>query len=79
MTLADEVRAEVRTALHETRTSQAELARRLGMSSKHVSRVLTGNAAMTLGLADAMMGALGGVMTVRTTKIKAIERKAVAP
>jgi plasmid maintenance system antidote protein VapI len=75
MTLADEVRAEVRTALHETRTSQAELSRTLGLSTKHVSQVLTGKAALSLELAEAMLAAVGRQMTVRTRETKGAVRK----
>ena len=70
MTFAENVRAEIRTALHDTRTSQAELSRTLGMSTKHVSQVLTGKAALSLELAEAMLGALGYRVAVRAVKAK---------
>ena len=73
MTLAEDVRAEIRTALHDTRTSQAELSRTLGLSTKHVSRVLTGKSALSFELAEAMMSALGRQMTVRV-KVAAASR-----
>ena len=69
MSLAEDVRAEIRTALHDTHTSQAELSRRLGMSTKHVSQVLTGRAALSLDLAEAMLAAVGRQMTVRTKEV----------
>jgi transcriptional regulator with XRE-family HTH domain len=75
VSLAEDVRAEIRTALHDTRTSQAELSRRLGLSTKHVSRVLTGRAALSLELAEAMLAALGRQMTVRAREIKGAVRK----
>jgi transcriptional regulator with XRE-family HTH domain len=65
VSLAEDVRAEIRLALRVTGTSQAELARTLGLSTKHVSQVLTGKAALSLDLAEAMLGALGLQMTVR--------------
>jgi plasmid maintenance system antidote protein VapI len=57
--LAGDLRGEILVALHTTSTSQAELARRLGLSNKHVSQVLTGKAALSCDLADAMLAAMG--------------------
>jgi len=75
MSLAEDVRAEIRTALADTHTSQAELSRTLGLSTKHVSQVLTGRAALSLELAEAMLAALGRQMTVRAREIKGAVRK----
>jgi transcriptional regulator with XRE-family HTH domain len=70
MSLAEDVRAEIRLALRVTGTSQVELSRRLGLSTKHVSQVLTGRAALSLELAEAMLAAVGRQMAVRTHEIK---------
>jgi plasmid maintenance system antidote protein VapI len=65
VSLADDVRGEVLVALHATRTSQAELARRLQISSKHVNQVLLGRAALSLDLAERMLAEVGYRLTVR--------------
>lgn len=45
--LADQLRAEVRVILARAGMSQAEASRRLGVSQKHVSDMLTGRAGMS--------------------------------
>lgn len=67
MPLVDDLREGVRAALAETHTSQAELARRLGITEKHVSQVLTGRAGLSPDLADAMLGALNYQPSVTVT------------
>lgn len=57
--LADGVRSAIGGALAETATTQAMLARRLGVTQKHVSEVLTGRAGLSMDLADAMLAAMG--------------------
>ena len=66
MSLAGDLRGEILVALHTTGTSQAELARRLHLSQKHVSQVLTGKAALSADLADLMLAAMGRRPVVRT-------------
>jgi len=66
--LAGDLRGEILVALHTTSTSQAELARRLGLSNKHVSQVLTGKAALSCDLADAMLAAMGRRPVVRALR-----------
>jgi len=66
MSLADDLRGEILVALHSTSTSQAKLARRLHLSQKHVSQVLTGKAALSCDLADLMLDAMGRRLVVRT-------------
>ncbi len=55
----DQVRAAIRGALDVAGITQTELARRIGMSQKHVSQVLTGKTGLSLALADRMLAAIG--------------------
>jgi len=66
MSLAGDLRGEILVALHSAGTSQAELARRLHLSNKHVNQVLLGKAALSCDLADLMLGAMGRRVVVRT-------------
>ena len=74
MSLAEDVRAEIRLALRIADVSQAELARHIGVSTNHVSRVLTGQQALSIDLAEAMLSAVGRQMIVRTKEIKRLGR-----
>ncbi|WP_333758844.1 helix-turn-helix domain-containing protein [Streptomyces sp. ISBFB 2968] len=55
----DQLRALVRQALAEARISQAEIARQLGLSTKHLSHMLTGRATLTLTWAEGILGLCG--------------------
>ena len=44
--VADSLRTAVRTALHDAGISQAEASRRLGLSTKHMSHMLTGRSTL---------------------------------
>ncbi len=55
----NDVRTAIRAALADAGMTQAELARRIRMSQKHVSQVLTGKAGLSLGMADKMLAAIG--------------------
>lgn len=79
MSLAEDVRAEVRLALRVADVSQAELARRTGISSNHISRVLTGQQSLSLDLAEAMLAAVGWQMIVRTKATTASRPSLRAP
>jgi transcriptional regulator with XRE-family HTH domain len=74
MTLAEDVRAEIRLALRVADVSQAELARRIGISTNHASRVLTGQQALSMELADAMLAAVGREWVSRTREVKGAVR-----
>ncbi len=58
-TAEDILRVQVRAALAATRISQAEAARRLGLTNKHMSQMLTGRATLTLGWAEAILAVCG--------------------
>ena len=62
--LADEVREQIRLALRITDVSQAELGRRLGISPKHISQMLTGRVAISLDMAERILSAVGYTLVV---------------
>lgn len=63
---ADELRGLVLAALHEKGVSQAEAARRLGLSAKHVSHMMTGKAPLTIEWADRILALCGKRLALRT-------------
>lgn len=67
MTPEDDLRVQVRAALAAAGLSQAEAARRLEVSTKHLCQMLTGRAPLTLGWAERLLGLCGKrvVVTVR--------------
>ena len=58
-TAEDDLRAQVRAAIVAARISQAEVARRLNLTTKHLSHMLTGRATLTLGWAEAIAAVCG--------------------
>ena len=61
---AGQLRALVRAALTATSTTQTALAAGLGMSQKHVSRVLGGHDNLSASLADRMLRAVGWQLVI---------------
>lgn len=61
---ATRVRQAVWTALTIRQMTQAELARRCGITPKHVNKTLHGTAGLGLDLADRMLAALSAELTV---------------
>lgn len=61
----DRLWVQVRTVLETSRLSQAEAARRLGLSTKHLCRMLTGQSQMSLDWAEQILGLCGMELTVR--------------
>ncbi len=61
----DVLRAHVRVALAEAGISQAEAARLLGLSTKHLCQMLTGRAPLSLAWADQLLGLCGKRVTIR--------------
>lgn len=66
-TAEEQLRAEVRAALTRTHLSQAEAARQLGISSKHMSQMLTGRTPLTLAWAERIVALCGARVLVCTT------------
>jgi gp16 family phage-associated protein len=59
-----ELKAAIRAELRADGCTQADLARYLGLSEKHVSQVLTGKAVGAVGTLEEMAAAVGLAMTV---------------
>lgn len=64
-TTVGELRVIVRAALREERISQAEAARQLGLSTKHMSQMLTGRSPLSLDWAERLLGLCGKRLAVR--------------
>lgn len=64
----DQLRALVHQALAETHTPQAEVARQLGVSTKHLGHMLTGRATLTLTWAEGILGLLGCSLLLTVTR-----------
>ncbi|MGC4925594.1 helix-turn-helix domain-containing protein [Streptomyces sp. DT117] len=59
-----DLRAQVKAALATARMSQAEAARQLDLSAKHMSHMLTGRATLTLDWADRILTLCGMTLAV---------------
>jgi transcriptional regulator with XRE-family HTH domain len=60
------LRAQVKEALSEAGIKQVEVARRLNLSAKHVSQMLTGKMTLTLGWAERILALCGQRLEIRT-------------
>jgi len=76
--LAAEVREQIRLALRIADVSQAELCRRLGLSEKHVSQMLTGRAPISLDMAERMLGEIKWELEVAAVPMRRFKRKTLA-
>jgi hypothetical protein len=65
-TAEDQLRAHVRAALAAARLSQAEAARQLSLSTKHLSQMLTGQSTLTLTWAEGLLGLCGMSLVIDT-------------
>ncbi|MGW1246958.1 helix-turn-helix domain-containing protein [Streptomyces sp. NPDC002535] len=70
------LRTIVRTALHDKHISQAEAARQLGLSTKHMSHMLTGKAPLTLDWAEQLLALCGKRLTIRAVAARQPRRMA---
>ncbi|MFG2352621.1 helix-turn-helix domain-containing protein [Streptomyces sp. NPDC048521] len=59
MSAEQDLRAQVAAALLTRGISQAEAARRLGLSNKHVNQMLTGRAVLTIPWAERILALTG--------------------
>ncbi|GAA1881750.1 helix-turn-helix domain-containing protein [Williamsia serinedens] len=57
--LRDELAARVKNGLKNQQETQRDLARRMGVSEKHISQVLTGRAGATVEMWDRMLTEVG--------------------
>ncbi|MGW5173177.1 helix-turn-helix domain-containing protein [Streptomyces sp. NPDC004082] len=62
----EQLRAHVRAALKAAGISQAEVCRQLGLSTKHLSQMLTGSATLTLTWAEGILGLAGHSVVIGT-------------
>lgn len=76
--LAEEVRDQIRLALRIADVTQAELGRRLGLSPKHLSQMLTGKSAISLDMAEKMLREIGWELEVDAVPIRRAKRKSLA-
>jgi len=67
VTAEDVLRALVLAALRNAGLSQAEAARRLDVSTKHLNQMLTGRVPLTLAWAEDLLGLCGQRLTLDTT------------
>lgn len=65
----DVLRALTWAALRNAGLSQAEAARRLDVSTKHLCQMLTGRAVLTLAWSEALLGLCGQRLTLDTAPI----------
>lgn len=63
----EQLRTQTRAAVRQSPISQAEIARQLGLSTKHLCQMLTGRAPLSLTWAEGILG-LCGIELVITTR-----------
>lgn len=61
----DSMRAQVKAAVETSRLNDADVARHLGLSTKHVSQMLTGQATLTIGWAEKILALCGQRLEIR--------------
>lgn len=71
MSLTDQIRAVVRDELAVAGISQAEAARALGVSTKHMSQMLTGRVGMSPEWADRITALCGRQLVIASTPTRA--------
>lgn len=76
MTAEDVLRALVRTALRNAGLSQAQAARDLDVSTKHLCQMLTGRATLTLPWAEDLLDLCGQRLTLDATPINSRQESA---
>lgn len=64
----ERLRAQVRHVLAKAGISQAEVARQIGCSTKHLNMMLTGSATLTLVWAEGILGLAGHTLVITTRK-----------
>ena len=62
----EQLRTQVRGALANANISQAEIARQLGLSTKHLSMMLTGKSPLSLTWAEGILGLAGHSLIIGT-------------
>lgn len=67
MSARNDLRKQVRAALLDAGISQAEVARQLGLSTKHMCRMLTGRAVLTIDWAEKILKICGQRLEIKVT------------
>ena len=62
----DQLRTHTRAAVEASALSQAEIARQLGLSTKHLSMMLTGKSPLSLTWAEGILGLCGHSLVIGT-------------
>lgn len=62
----EQLRLHTRAALEASALSQAEIARQLGLSTKHLSMMLTGKSPLSLTWAEGILGLCGHSLVIGT-------------
>lgn len=62
----EQLRTHTRAALEAAGISQAEACRQLGLSTKHMSQMLTGQAPLSLTWAEGILGLCGHTLVIGT-------------
>lgn len=70
MTASADLRNLTRATLADAGISQAEAARLLGLSTKHMSQMLTGRAVLTLGWAEQLLALCARRLTVGSAPLR---------
>ena len=65
-TAEEQLRTHTRAALEAANLSQAEIARQLGLSTKHLSMMLTGKSPLSLTWAEGILGLCGHSLVIGT-------------
>ncbi|MFF8610860.1 helix-turn-helix domain-containing protein [Streptomyces sp. NPDC015346] len=61
---------QVRTLLETSGVSQAQAARQLGLSTKHMSQMLTGRAGLSLERAEEILGLCGMALVISVQPVQ---------
>ncbi len=67
MTAADSLRSQVISALRRNGLSQVQVGRALGISTKHMSQMITGKVSLSLDRAEQILGLCGMQLTISLT------------
>ncbi|WP_329336148.1 helix-turn-helix domain-containing protein [Streptomyces sp. NBC_01352] len=65
-TAEEQLRTHTRAAIETAGISQAEIARQLGLSTKHLSMMLTGKSPLSLTWAEGILGLAGHTLVIGT-------------
>jgi plasmid maintenance system antidote protein VapI len=79
MNLADAMRDELRACIARAGISQAEVSRHLGITTKHMSQMLTGKAPISLDMAQDIAVVCGREIRIRSVRRRRASDPAARP